>query len=267
MADLWHITGEPLAKLMSGDRLPHFGPFPGLNFAPWNHHAAHSIPKMVSKRDCRSSTQSFARGSGIYGILPADVPLKVLLRMAESALKGGVRILQLRDKKQGYKRTLERAQALRDLVRVYGGIFIVNDSVQLAVTSGADGVHLGRGDMKNIARLRTELNKPLIIGISCKADATFARHVLDAGANYVSFGAVFPSSSKADATPIGLPRLTRARHMLPMDNICAIGGITLALLPAVKAAGADCAAVISTLFGGNDIESMARKMVETWQFA
>ncbi len=48
---------------MSGDRLPHFGSFPSLNFAPWNHHAAHSIPKMVSKWDCRSSTQSFARGS------------------------------------------------------------------------------------------------------------------------------------------------------------------------------------------------------------
>ena len=57
------ITEEPLAKLMSGDRLPHFGPFPSLNFAPWNHHEAHSIPKRVSKWECRSSTQSFARGS------------------------------------------------------------------------------------------------------------------------------------------------------------------------------------------------------------
>jgi len=54
---------EPLAKLVSGDRLPHFGPFPGWNFAPWNHHASHSIPKMDSKWDCHSSTQSFARGS------------------------------------------------------------------------------------------------------------------------------------------------------------------------------------------------------------
>jgi len=54
---------EPLAKLVSGDRLPHFGPFPSCNFAPWNHHAAHSISKMDSKWDCRSSTQSFARGS------------------------------------------------------------------------------------------------------------------------------------------------------------------------------------------------------------
>jgi len=54
---------EPLIKLMSGDWLPRFGPFPGWNFAPWNHHAAHSSPKMDSKWDCHSSTQSFARGS------------------------------------------------------------------------------------------------------------------------------------------------------------------------------------------------------------
>ncbi len=60
------LTYEPFAKLMSGDRLPYFSPFPSLNFAPWNHHAAHSIPKMVSKWDGRSSTQSFARGSYLH---------------------------------------------------------------------------------------------------------------------------------------------------------------------------------------------------------
>jgi hypothetical protein len=54
---------EPLAKLMSGDWLPRFGPFPNWNFAPWNRHAAHSIPKMDSKWQCHSSIQSFARGS------------------------------------------------------------------------------------------------------------------------------------------------------------------------------------------------------------
>ncbi len=68
MKSLWtsnpiNLIFEPLAKLMSGDRLPHFGPFPSLNFALWNHRAAHSIPKMVSKWECRSSTRSFARGS------------------------------------------------------------------------------------------------------------------------------------------------------------------------------------------------------------
>lgn len=204
------------------------------------------------------------RITGIYGILPADIPLETLLYKAEAALKGGVKTLQLRDKKRSFKRGMERAQALHALVRAYDGLFIINDSVQLALESGADGVHLGSEDMKNIATSRTEAGHALIIGASCKGDAAFARHVLDEGADYVSFGAVFPTISKTDATPIGLPRLAKARRIFPKANICAIGGIALESLPVVKAAGADCAAVISALFDGNDVESMARSMVETW---
>jgi len=205
--------------------------------------------------------------NGIYGILPADIPLKDLLSKAEAALKGGVRTLQLRDKKQGYKRALKRAHALRALTREYAARMIINDSVQLALESGADGVHLGREDMKSIATIRSEVKRPLIIGVSCKADAAFARHVLDEGADYVSFGAIFPTSSKEKAVPIGLPRLAKVRQLFPDANICAIGGITLESLPAVKAAGADCAAVISALFGEDDVESIARNMLETWEKA
>jgi len=207
--------------------------------------------------------------NGIYGILPADIPLEDLLSRAESALRGGVKTLQLRDKKQGFKRGLKRARALHDLVQAYDGCFIVNDSVQLALESNADGVHLGRNDMgrndmKSIAAIRAKAGGTLMIGVSCKADAAFARHVLDEGADYVSFGAVFPTSSKENVVPIGLPRLVKARQMFPEANICAIGGIGPETLPAVKKAGADCAAVISALFSKSHIESMARKMVEVW---
>jgi len=204
------------------------------------------------------------RINGIYGILPADIPLEDLLSKAEEALKGGVRTLQLRDKKQGLKHGSRRARALRALVRAYDGRFIVNDSVQLTLEADADGVHLGRKDMKSVTAIRTEAKRALIIGVSCKADAAFARHVLDEDVDYVSFGAVFPTVSKENAVPIGLSRLAKARQLFPEANICAIGGIGLEALPAVKKAGADCAAVISALFGENDVESMARKMVETW---
>jgi len=204
------------------------------------------------------------RITGIYGILPADIPLKDLLYKAEAALKGGVKILQLRDKKQGFKRGLKRAQALHALIHAYDGLFIVNDFVPLALESGADGVHLGRADMKSIATIRAEAGRAFMIGVSCKADAAFARHVLNEGADYVSFGAVFPTSSKKNAVSIGLPRLAKARQLFPEANICAIGGITLESLPAIKTAGADCAAVISALFDEHDVESMARNMVEVW---
>jgi len=204
------------------------------------------------------------RITGIYGILPADIALRELLSRAEAALAGGIKTLQLRDKKQEYKKAIKRACALRVLTHEYGARMMINDSMQLAVESGADGVHLGRGDVKGLIRPRSEPDKPLMIGISCKGDIAFARHVLNEGADYVSLGSVFPTSSKGNAVPIGLPRLYRAREMLPEANICAIGGIGLESLSMVKRAGADCAAVISALFSSRDIELTARQMIETW---
>lgn len=202
---------------------------------------------------------------GIYGILPADLPDEALLEKSEAALNGGVRLLQLRDKKAGFKRALRRARALRELTRRYAARLLINDSVQLAVESGADGVHLGMSDLQNLVQLRSEVGQEMLIGVSCKADAAFAMHVLGDGADYVSFGAVFPTASKLDASTIGLPRLAKGRQMFPDANICAIGGITLATLPDVRRAGADCAAVISSLFGSADVEAQARAMVAAWQ--
>jgi len=202
---------------------------------------------------------------GIYGILPADLEDKAWLDKAEAAIRGGVRVLQMRDKKSGFKRLLQRARQLRELTKLYDTQLIINDSIQLAVDAEADGVHLGQSDIRNLTQLRSEVGDRLLIGVSCKADAAFAKHMLNEGADYISFGAIFPTGSKADATPIGLPRLAKARLMFPDANICAIGGISLDTLPAVREAGADCAAVISSLFDAEDVEQQARAMVAAWQ--
>lgn len=209
-----------------------------------------------------------ARLSGIYGILPADLEEGDMLAGAEAAMRGGVRILQLRDKRQGFKRALARAKALRALTRDFGAICIVNDSIQLAVDSGADGVHLGRSDAPNLTRLRADVGDGLIVGISCQGDAAFALHALEHGASYVAFGAVFPTATKADATVIGPARLAKARQMFPQRNIVAIGGIGPDNLDIVRRAGADCAAVISGLFASEaGIEERAARMVEAWDHA
>ncbi len=203
---------------------------------------------------------------GIYGILPGEPDQTLLLEKAEAALKGGVRILQYRNKKAGFKKALKHARALRELSAQYGATLIINDSLQLALECEADGVHFGRNDVMNLTRLRSETEgKQLIVGITCRADAAFAKHVLAEGADYVSFGAIWPTRSKPEVPPIGLPRLIKARQMFPASTICAIGGITLERLPDIKAAGADCAAVISGLFAADDIETMARHMVACWQ--
>ena len=208
------------------------------------------------------------RLSGIYGILPADLEDDDLLARAEAAMRGGVRILQLRDKGQGFKRALARAKALRALTRDFDAVCIVNDSIQLAIDSGADGVHLGRADAPNLMRLRAEVGDGLIVGISCQGDAAFALHALEHGASYVAFGAVFPTTTKTDAVVIGPARLAKARQMFPDRNIVAIGGITPDKLGIVRQAGADCAAVISSLFTpASGIEKRAAQMVEAWGHA
>lgn len=212
-------------------------------------------------------TDTGRRIQGMYGILPEGLETAELLRMAEAAMQGGVQTLQMRDKGRGYKETLKRARALGRLTKDYGARLIINDSLQLACESEADGVHLGRSDMQSITAMRNEAGDALLIGISCQADAAFARHVLNEGADYVSFGAIFATATKQDAIAIGLPRLAKARQIFPEANICAIGGLTPESLPAIRKAGADCAAVVSSLFSAENISAQARMMVETWNNA
>jgi len=205
-----------------------------------------------------------ARLEGIYAILPADLETDDLLCRAEQALAGGIRILQFRDKKKGFRRALQRAEALRELTSRYDALFIVNDSVQLARDAAADGVHLGRSDGALTAELLREVGEELLIGITCRADAAFARSALASGADYLSFGAIWQTRSKPEVPAIGLPRLAKARQMFPEANICAIGGIKAENIAGVKRAGADCAAVISGLFAADDIEAEAGRLIEAW---
>jgi len=202
--------------------------------------------------------------SGIYGILPADLETVDLLKKAEAALKGGISTLQFRDKKQGYKRAVKRAKALRELTLAYDAKLIINDSVKLAVDANADGVHLGRDDAPNLIQLRNQVGEALIVGITCRSDAAFAMSALRDGADYVSFGAVWATTTKPEVPEMGLPRLAKARQMFPDANLCAIGGITVNNVAQVKAAGADCAAVISGLFAADDIEAQASLLTAIW---
>ena len=207
--------------------------------------------------------------TGIYGILPADIETEILLEKAEAAMLGGVKVLQLRDKKQGFKRKLKRAHALRELTQKYQTTLIINDSVQLALESGADGVHLGKEDAPNLMHVRQDVSADFIVGITARADAQYAKSALQYGADYISFGAVFASKTKTDVPVIGLPRLAKACAMFPDAKVCAIGGINLDNLAMIKMAGAHYAAVISSLFDGTakDVQDNATNMVSLWNNA
>jgi thiamine-phosphate pyrophosphorylase len=205
------------------------------------------------------------RIEGIYGILPANLDTQALLETSETALKGGIQTLQFRDKKLGFKKALKRAKALRELTQQYHAQLIVNDSIQLAQDAKADGVHLGKDDLGDISAIRRDIGNKMILGITCRADAAFAKIALGFGADYVAFGAVFGSVTKPDVPILGLPRLNKARQMFPDANICAIGGITIDNIAAVKHAGATSAAMISGLFDAPDVELKARELVKQWQ--
>ena len=178
---------------------------------------------------------------GLYAITPDGDDI---LHKVTQALEGGIAMLQYRRKKQG---SAMEAKELLTLCRHHGVPFIVNDDLGLALEIGADGVHLGRDD-GDLAAARKKL-KGKLLGASCYDDAEAARAAVRAGADYVAFGAVFPSPTKPGAVRAPLA-LFRENPGVP---VCAIGGITLQNASKVIEAGADMVAVISDLFDAGDI--------------
>ena len=196
------------------------------------------------------------RLAGLYAITPEDPDEARLLGMAKSALIGGARLLQYRDKTPDADRRLRLAGALASLCRQHGASLIVNDDLELALRVSAAGVHLGGND-GDLAAARRALPAGVILGASCYADFEHARDAVAAGADYVAFGAVYPSPTKPLAVRAAPALFARCRQELGVPS-CAIGGITLANAPAVIAAGADMLAVITDLFAAPDISARAQ---------
>ena len=134
---------------------------------------------------------------GLYAITPDLADTAALLAKVEQALKAGVALLQYRNKIISKDKRLLQARELAPLARGYGVPLIVNDDVEIALSVGANGVHLGKDD-GDLAGARAKLSGK-ILGASCYADLDSAKAAIRAGANYVAFGSVFPSPTKPDA--------------------------------------------------------------------
>ena len=184
---------------------------------------------------------------GLYAITPDMADTAALLAKVEQALKAGVALLQYRNKIISKDKRLLQARELAPLARGYGVPLIVNDDVEIALSVGANGVHLGKDD-GDLVGARAKLSGK-ILGASCYADLESAKAAIRAGANYVAFGSVVPSPTKPDAVRAPLS-LFQSNLGVPL---CAIGGITLKNAPQLIAAGADLLAVISDVFDADDI--------------
>ena len=193
---------------------------------------------------------------GLYAITPANWTPDQLLRAVESALAGGVRLLQYRAKP---KADPDVARELLKLCRTAGAALIINDDAELAAIVNAHGVHLGRDDMAPAAA-RKLLGEEAIIGVSCYNDLDRARELCSSGPDYIAFGSLFASPTKPDAVNCPPDVLTAAGEL--GLAVAAIGGITLDNAPVAIAAGADLLAVITDLFEAEDIEQRARQYQE-----
>ena len=178
--------------------------------------------------------------------------------IARLVIAGGADVVQLRDKGLPCRDLFAAACEIRELTREAGVLFIVNDRIDIAIASGADGVHLGQDDLP-LRDARRIAPPGFIIGISvgCVADAIAAE---SSGAGYVAASPIFPTTSKEDAGQghgIEVLREICSAVSLP---VIAIGGISPQNVPQVIAAGAEGVAVISSVVGQQDIAGAARQM-------
>lgn len=189
----------------------------------------------------------------------AWVGKQTLLEQIEDALKGGATIVQLREKTLDEESLIEEAIQVKALCYQYGVPLIINDNVEVALKSGADGVHVGIEDAP-VAEIRKRVPADFIIGATCKTvrQAQIAEH---AGANYMGVGAVFPSPTKTNAICISNEQLQEICSSVSIPAV-AIGGISQDNVLELKGSKASGVAVVSAIFGAEDIETATAELKE-----
>jgi len=203
----------------------------------------------------RNEARAARRLCGLYAVTPEAPDTRWLAARVEECIAGGAALVQYRAKNASAGLALEQARRLAAVCRAAGVPLIVNDSIDLAIAAGADGVHLGRDDA-GVASARAAF-PTAIIGVSCYADAGRARAAALAGADYIAVGSMFASSTKPAAQRASLEILKAAKEVSALP-VAAIGGITLDNAPRLVAAGADLVAVIAALFEAADVRGAAR---------
>ena len=187
----------------------------------------------------------------------AWVGRQTLLEQIESALKGGATLVQLREKELPRLDYIREAAQATAICHRYGVPQIVNDSLEVALKSGADGVHVGIEDQP-VAEIRRQAGKGFLIGATAKT-VEQARAAQAAGADYLGVGAVFPSPTKKNAIRITTGQLREICASVSIPCV-AIGGISRENLPALAGGGMDGFALVSAIFSQPDIEAACREL-------
>ena len=182
---------------------------------------------------------------------------QTLSEQVEAALRGGVTLVQLREKAMERDAFREEALEIKALCHRYGVPLILNDDVALALEIGADGVHVGQSDMR-ADDVRARVGKGMIVGVTAKT-VEQALAAQAAGADYLGSGAVFGTSTKADAKPMSLETLRSICAAVDIP-VVAIGGVNKGNISLLAGTGVSGAAVVSGIFAAQDIERECREL-------
>ena len=180
---------------------------------------------------------------------------RTFLEQVEDALRGGATMVQLREKALDEDAFLREAIALAKLCHRYGVPLLINDNVEIARRSGADGVHVGQEDMA-AAEVRGILGSDMIVGVTAKT-VEQALRAQDSGADYLGSGAVFGSSTKLNAKPMTRETLSAITHAVSIP-VVAIGGIHSGNILELAGTGIAGVAVVSGIFAAENIEEECR---------
>lgn len=185
-------------------------------------------------------------------------PRQDLVERVAAGVRGGVDIVQLRDKRATREELLPLAEELKEVCARGGAIFTVNDDAELARLSEADGVHLGQEDGP-IARARELLGPGAVVGRSV-GNVEEAREAVREGADYLGVGTIYGTPTKTDTEVAGVALLEEVARERPTVPWFAIGGVTLETAPEVAAAGAHGFAVVRAILDAEDPEAAARAL-------
>jgi len=198
---------------------------------------------------------------GLYAITDtANLSSEIMLTRTEEILRAGANLLQYRNKQADENTRITEAEQLRELCRQFSVPLIINDDIALAVQIGADGVHLGKTD-STIADARKRLGDKAMIGCSCYNNLDRAQQAAKSGADYIAFGAFFPSPTKPDAAHATPDIIQTAKQKFKLP-VVAIGGITPENGRSLIDAGADMLVVISGIYASKTPFNTATKYID-----
>lgn len=210
---------------------------------------------------CASESSGILYEANVYALLTESLCKRGLLQTAEAVMRGGVKVLQLREKSMPDWQVLKKAHDLRKCCSDHGSVLICNDRVDVSLAAHSAGVHLGQDDLTPV-QARGVSGERLLIGRSTHSVEQARTAVEVEGADYIGIGSMYDTKTKPERTLAGVKLAEEVSALKLKVPVFAIGGISLERLEELKRAGVRRVAVSSAIIAADDPEAQARRFVE-----